>query len=435
MLAIFVDKITERLKYTFNFVFNNLIITDYQLYDNLDDFKNCEDCKFVYSKQHYDQPSFIYAKSILFKRDIITVTVPTGEIDSVPVIFTHTNADSMLMFDPFAAIFYMISRYEEYLPYEKDVHGRYLHTNSIAHRCNFLKVPIVHIWGEMLQNALSQRFPQLTFKHGSYNFLPTIDVDNAYLHINKGVVRVAGGVIKSLVKLDYNTFIEKILTILRIKKDPYDVFDELIEIQKNKKFKFRFFFLLADYGGYDKSSGVNDISFIRLIKHVRDYCQVGIHPSYASFDDELLLREEIDTLKEIIHCPIKISRQHFLRLDIKYTFNYLYDNGITEDYSLGYAETTGFRAGTCIPYNYFDLKNNETSKLKIYPLSVMDATLVNYMKLDSTASIEEISRIINIIKKYNGTFIPLWHNSSLSNRNEWINKSYIFNEMLKMAEN
>src|SRR5204863_517356 len=41
-------------------------------------------------------------------------------------------------FDIFAASFYLLSRYEEYLPHQKDIYGRYAHQNSLAFKENVL---------------------------------------------------------------------------------------------------------------------------------------------------------------------------------------------------------------------------------------------------------------------------------------------------------
>ena len=433
MLAIYVPKITNRIRYTFAFVFTELIITDYKLYDNFEEFIISDSNKLIYSKQRANGIPLLYSKKILFNSDIVDIDINSSVINSVPVIFTHENKDSLLSFDPFAAIFYMISRYEEYNLHNTDIHQRYIHTESIAFKNNFLDKPIVHLWAEMLEEKLLCIFPKLHVSHRKYQFLPTIDVDHAYKHINNGFSRVAGGLCKAFFTGDLRTFNEKLGVIFHIRKDPYDTFDFIIAQQEKYNINFIFFFLMACYGGNDKSCFVYDTSFRNLIRHVGDYCTIGMHSSYASFDNHNLIEEEKQLLEDTIHSPIIKNRQHFLRFNMSSTYPAMLENGICEDYSMGYAEITGFRAGTCIPFYYFDLENNEATKLKIFPLSVMDCTLFDYMRLDSTASIDEIKHLIEVIKQNNGMFIPLWHNSSLSNVGEWKNKAYIFREMIEEA--
>ena len=98
---------------------------------------------------------------------------------------------------------------------------------------------------------------------------------------------------------------------------------------------------------------------------------------------------------------------------------------------MGYAEIVGFRAGVCVPYNFFDLGRNIATDLVIYPLSAMDATLFRYMKLNDAEAFDEIRKIIEVTKKYNGTFIPLWHNSSLTDNS----KRKLFVKMIEAALN
>ena len=435
MLNVYVDKLSERVKYTFEFVFSRLIITDYRLIDKFDDFTSAEGFKIVYANQKIEDYPLIYAFDFLFDADsdkIIEVECDT--VDLVKVLFPHNCADSIMSFDIFAAIFYMISRYEEYSQYNSSVfdeHGRYLHVNSTAYREKFMDSPVVHIWCAMLEDKLKQLFPQIVISHPQYEFIPTIDVDNAYKHINKGVVRVWGGVAKSLLHLDFKLFNEKMSVIFRHGKDPYDVFDELVGLQKKYDICFRFFFLMGDYGGNDKACPPSDKKFRKLIRDVHENAKVGIHPSYASNDDISLLPKEKKLLEDVIGAPVTMSRQHFLRFNVRNTFSNLLNNGIKEDYSMGYAEIVGFRAGVCVPYNFFDLGRNIATDLVIYPLSAMDATLFRYMKLNDVEAFDEIRKTIEVTKKYNGTFIPLWHNSSLADNS----KRKLFVKMIEAALN
>ena len=435
MLNVYVDKLSERVKYTFGFVFSRLIITDYRLTDKFDDFISAEGLKIVYANRKTGDYPLIYAFDFLFDTDSDKVIgVECETVDSVKVLFPHKCPDSIISFDIFAATFYMISRYEEYSQHRQnllDEHGRYMHVNSVAYRGNFMDCPVVHIWCAMLEDKLKQIFPQIVISHPRYGFMPTIDVDNAYQHINKGAARVWGGVAKSLLHLDFKLFNEKLSVIFQHRKDPYDVFDELIGLQKKYDMCFRFFFLMGDYGGNDKACPPSDKNFRKLIRYVHENAEVGIHPSYASNDDVSLLLKEKKLLEDVIGVPVTISRQHFLRFDVRNTFLNLLNNGIKEDYSMGYAETVGFRAGVCVPYNFFDISRNMATDLLIYPLSVMDATLFRYMKLNDAEAFDVIKKIIEVTKKHNGTFIPLWHNSSMTDNG----RRKLFVNMIEAALN
>ena len=264
--------------------------------------------------------------------------------------------------------------------------------------------------------------------------MPTFDVDMAFRHIHKGFERVIGSFVKSLISGDFNECMEKLCVFNGLKKDPYDTFDAIFGMPTLKNVRPKFFFLIDYFGSqYDNGSNIYSQKFINLLRHVDDYADIGIHASYASNDDSKIFAKEKQILEKIIHRNVVMNRQHFLKFDIIKTPATLLEHGIMEDYSMGYASTTGFRAGVCVPFYYFNVETNEITRLKIFPVSLMDITLVKYMKFDSTAVINEIKRIIDITKKFHGMFIPLWHNSSLSNKEIWKNKTHIFNEMVTYA--
>jgi hypothetical protein len=436
VIVFYVPKITNRILYIFNFIFSKVIIVDYELFDNYEVFTECT-CKnkVVFDKHPRDNHPFLYIKEILLHRDIIEIQIISDVYEEVPVIFYHVNTKSFLPFDPFAASFYMLTRYEEYLLHTRDEHQRYNYTNSIAYENNFLHLPIVHMWAELLEKKLSELFPELEFKHPKFKFLPTIDVDQAYEHINKGLVRTLGGVLKAVFTGDFLLAREKLPVIWRLKKDPYDNLDYILSLKNEMDLNMIFFFLLSSKGKYDKSNYEYNRSFRNLIRHVHDYADVGIHPSYYSaYEHTELIEKEKTILETILKTNITRSRQHFLRFEIPVTYQSLSDYEIKEDYSMGYASITGFRAGVCVPFNFFDLEDDESTELKIFPLSVMDATLIKYMELDYSNALDEIKRIADIVKEHNGIFISLWHNSSLAGKGIWKNKNNLFKEMLEYVK-
>lgn len=433
MLIFYIDKITNRIKYTFDFIFTEILLIRHQLIDDKEEFLQAEGYKIIYSQSPFSEMPFLYQNDIMTSSEIDEVHFDDDKIDNIPVIFSHNKEESFLKFDVFAAVFYMISRYEEYLMHTKDSHDRYDYTNSIAYKLDVLNVPIVHIWVDLLKEKLQTMYPDIKFEEREYRFLPTIDVDLAYKHIYKGFLRTTGGVFKSLFKGDFKQAYEKLLCIYKIRKDPYDTFDKIIELKKKYDIDMIFFFLLAFEGKFDKSNDPNNIFFQQLIRKVYDYAEVGIHFSYNSGNNIKLMESEKLLLQEIIHSNVIFSRQHYLRFNLPLTYQNLYDNDIRNDFSMGYASITGFRAGVCIPFKFYDLEENMQTNLVIYPVSVMDGTLFQYMQLSYEEAIDEIKRIVELIKKHNGLFIPLIHNSSLSNEGIWEGKSNLLEDIIKIG--
>ena len=91
--------------------------------------------------------------------------------------FFRTEGD--IGFDIFAAIFYLLTRYEEYLPFQKDSYGRFDHRQSVAFRNDFLDQPLINTWLEDLRVLLASRNPDFKKPAHSFSFLPTYDIDMA----------------------------------------------------------------------------------------------------------------------------------------------------------------------------------------------------------------------------------------------------------------
>ena len=106
--------------------------------------------------------------SLLFETGIRQQNITFYNKDSLKAFFPCASAADF-PFDIFAATFYLLSRYEEYLSPEQDQHGRFPATASIAYQQKFLDEPIVHHWIQAFQHALRSKFPFLKFRvlHGS----------------------------------------------------------------------------------------------------------------------------------------------------------------------------------------------------------------------------------------------------------------------------
>src|SRR5204862_6117071 len=94
--------------------------------------------------------------SLLFEKDIKQQLIKCFDTDGQKAFF-KTEGD--FSFDIFAAVFYLLSCYEEYLPPEKDMYGRYADENSLAFNENFLHLPLINLWLEEFKASLKEKFP------------------------------------------------------------------------------------------------------------------------------------------------------------------------------------------------------------------------------------------------------------------------------------
>ncbi len=431
MIVIYSPYLTQRVKYSARLVFQTLLGCKIDFSENSETIPEEAALKINYSKQ--DLPGFfkIQPAGLLFENTISEQQIETAEWKGHITLFP-TNGD--IPFDVLSAAFYLVSRYEEYLPHERDQHDRFYPKNSIAYQKGFLQQPLINQWAEELRALFQEKYPQLKTQKSRYSFTSTIDVDNAYAYLEKGIVRTIGAFVRSLITFNFSDVSDRFQTIIGRKKDQFDVFDQLIALQKKHSVPTVFFFLLADYGLNDKNVSITSTRFQSLIKSVNDYCRVGIHPSYASYTDEEALRKEIQRLKQTTHRPVTLSRNHFLRLSFPRSYRQLIDFDIAEDHTMGYAAELGFRASICTPFYFYDLKLERSTKLKVYPFSIMESTVRYYYQKSPEEALEQFKPIVDRVKAVNGHLISLWHNDSLSEMHPWQGWSPVYHELLEYAK-
>ncbi len=233
--------------------------------------------------------------------------------------------------------------------------------------------------------------------------------------------------------LDFEGLAQRLKVVLGKTKDPYDTFDYLLDLQLKYKFKSIYFFLLADYGHNDKNIPVTSKKFQSLVKSMADYTQVGIHPSWASNTNSEKLAKEIKRLETITKREVTRSRQHFLKLDLPTTYRRLIDLGIKEDYTMGYASQVGFRAGTSLPFYFYDLDMETQTQLLLHPFAVMDGTLNEYLELPVDDAQYLVKELMDSVKKVNGTFISLWHNETVSDNRHWHDWKQVYEFTIEQA--
>ena len=434
MILILTKKVTNRLSYIFHLLLKEMLGIPVVFTRDPAEFAACTGPKLSYGLPVAEGELFFASHDLLFQTGISVMTINYIDFEGNRAFFPVYDKSSALPFDLFAASFYLVSRYEEYLPHRRDEHGRFLASGSEAFKHGFLQKPLVNYWCISLGRLVKNHFPSLLIKQGRFEFLPSIDIDAAFAYKHKGVTRAMGGIALALRQRNVDEFRERLKVLFGREKDPFDTFDLIFRLQANYHLKPLFFILLADYGPNDKNIPVNNRQFIRLIKLISDYAEVGIHPSYASAGDPGRLGMEIRRLSKILHRDIRSSRQHFLRLEFPITYRNLVNLDITDDYTLGYAEEPGFRASTCTPFYFYDLDLDAKTGLKIHPFTVMDGTLHDYMRLSPAQANEVIAALVQEVRAVNGTFIPLWHNQSLNNRGDWYGWFEVFEKMIKLAK-
>lgn len=423
MLLLYTQQITNRVKYTFNLIFKTVLGVDCEITSDENSFKQFEGAKISYTQKPVGDELFFQSGNLLFETEI--------KKEALDVSF-RKNANG-LRDDVFTLAFLLSTRYEEYLPFTGDNYGRFSAKQSLTHKNNLLQYPLVNIGAKKIQAMISARYPNFSFPQKKYSYQPTIDIDNAYAYLGKSLIRTAGGYARALVKSNFDDFLRRKNVLSGKEKDPYDTYDFQFELHKKYNLKPVYFFLLGDWAVNDKNISHTNPLMQSLIKNISSKAETGIHPSFASNQNAEKIKVEKKRLMEISRKEVTKSRQHFLKLKFPDTYRNLIAAGITDDYTMGFADDIGFRAGICTPYKFYDLEKEEETNLTVHPFAVMDGTLNNYLKLSPEQAIEKVKQIVNEIKNVNGELITIWHNETLSDWREWKGWKEVYEEIIKLS--
>ena len=431
MLLIYTPKITSRLKFVFKQICTRILGIPIDFTSVIEVFIAHSGSKMSYGAQPLGSEFFVKSNGLLFEQGLSDVDINVLQWDQTKCFF-YVGEKSNLPFDIFSAAFYLLSRYEEYLPHVKDEYGRFTKEHSIAHQQQFLHQPVIDLWAYKLKAALEDYFPETRFQNRTFTIHPIIDIPMAYFFKNKGFLRSVGGFFSDFIQFKFRTFSDRFLVLFGLKKDPYDTFNYIVNRQKKSSQKFDVFFLVGDYSTYDKSISLNKKEFVSQIKSIRDYCNVGLKTSFLALDDFDKLKQEKNRLDTVVNSQITKARSSFSKVNLPTTYRHYIDLEIQSDFSMGYPEAIGFRAGTCTPFLFYDLDFEVQTPLKIHPYQLMDFSLLNHVSLLDKK--ETLIRAIQEVKNVNGTFTPIFHNYTFGGWERWTDFKTLFNIILDAPE-
>lgn len=438
MLLIYTTVVSKRL----NYIIKTLFADRAKLTTNEAEWMAYEGFRINYSDRHFSSTIAFFTiepQSLLFEEDIHQQHFVYSEWEGMVVFFQTKQGD--LPFDIFAAAFYLIARYEEYLPFEADEYGRFPHEAGMAFQQGFLKIPLVQYWVKKLLEKLAafqynhsltafQNSITNTGATSSFKFIPSYDIDVAYCYQEQPLLKNLFGFFKCLFQARFNDFIERANVFSGIQADPYDQYAWLDQLHQELKLSPIYFFLLAKKRkGVDKNISPSKKGLQQLIQqHAKKYI-VGIHPSWQSSNDEKILQEERNCMEKIIrfslfntaedYITIAHSRQHYLRMNLPDTYQRLMGAGIQHDYTMGYGAINGFRASYAAPFKWYDLSNDQATDIVIHPFCFMDTTAIFQQRMPVYDAMQELQFMYNSVKSVGGDMMCIFHNQYLSNQLEW----------------
>ena len=429
-MLLYTKALSNRLQYICETIFgNNVSITT-----NIEDVYTYKGFIINYSpNQIVETELHIYPIYILFENSVSPQTIQCFNWKNEKAFFKTTQG---IGFDILAASFYLISRYEEYVSKERDEHFSFSYKNSLAFKENFLLQPLVNIWWELLK----KEYPNLKLATSSFKFTTTFDVDIAFKYKHHGLLKNILSTAKELTKFKFKNAFKRWRVLLNYKKnnnDPYDVFDWLNTLHTKMDINTIFFCLCQlKRSRYDVNLSIHSKGLKTLYKKINSFPNVGIHPSYLSGKLQLnnnsdLLAKEIQSLENIIQQPIKKSRQHYLVMQLPNSYNTLVSQNIQEDYTMGYNYVNGFRASYCKPFYWFNVVTNTKTSLVIHPFCAMDSNFIFFGNYSSDATLAELKKLYDTVKKYDGELITVFHNHFADTQNKNWNWKKLYQSFLE----
>ncbi len=415
MVLIYVQKITPRVLYTFKQVCRRILGLEIDFTSKIESFIAHNGAKFSYGKQPLGKELYFQGTELLFEYGFNELDIQVYPWEDTKCFFMTKHPDAALPFDIFAATFYLLTRYEEYLPHVKDTLGRFTAKQSIAYIHGFLEDPVVDIWAHKFKAILQEKYPTIAFVEKTFSCLPVVNVSQTFTYGQKGILRSIGGGLRDLWKLRFSDVSDRISVLLNLKKDPYNTFDYLITLMQAHRRKCVVFFGLGDYATHEKNINHSNLAHKRILKHVADYMDVGLKVSYDAIADVVTLKREKKRIESTVHRQLRYATCAFNKIKLPEAYRNFIELEIQEDFSMGYDDHTGFRAGTCTPFLFYDLDYEVQTPLLIHSFCCT-ATAFNSIR-NATEVATTMQLLIDKIRRVEGVFIPVYTNGILSDKN------------------
>lgn len=409
MLLIYTQKVTSRITYSFKHICTNILGLSVGFTSKIEEFIAHEGMKLSYGKKSLGNEIFIQNDDLLLEQGLGDVEIKMEDWDGVPCFF-GVSEKSSIPFDIFAATFYLLSRYEEYFPHVKDREGRFPASESLAFQEGFLHQPVIDLWAYKFREVLQQHY-DIRFSARKFRTQTIISVSEAYAYRKKGSVRTLVGFLADLFQFKVKYVADRVQVLLNIKKDPYDNFRVIIKFLKKHKISLKFMFQVSPFSTYDRNINPNRLEFQSLIKSMADYAEVGLQPGYYASQDTQPLKAEKRKLENILKRPVVSALNNKYNLLLPDNYKNMAELEFKNDYSMGYPEAFGFRAGTCTPFLFYDINLEVTMPLLVHPYAI------NIQAVDTIPKAEvenEVKGIVAATKAAEGTLIAIFSNADFS---------------------
>jgi hypothetical protein len=371
MILIHTPVVKPRIIYVFRHFFQHRLGQEVSFTSDVSAFVAHSGPKMSYGDVPLGNEFFIATNGLLAEQGVNSVDISVFQWEGMPAFFA-TSAKSQLPFDFFAASFYLMSRYEEYMPYAPDDLGRFKVEQSLAYNHNFLDLPLIDMWFERFVAAWTDFFELPPFTQQVSTTELVVEIPQLYAYKYKTLFRSFFEGLYDFGRLRFAKTFDRLMVILRFREDPLIGLIEQMEAFRSTAVSFRFFALYAALGIHDKSLSVFSKKHQQELKSLSDYAPTAPLASFESTQKSQKLVQDITRFSGLIHRPIKAIRQHKLVLRFPDTYRTYASLGIKHDYSMQYPDVPGFRASTAHPFRFYDLGEEQQTPLTIHPICLSE---------------------------------------------------------------
>jgi hypothetical protein len=342
--------------------------------------------------------------------DFVLPFVGRSQTGGISPVFAASDRETIRFnFDLPAATLFTLARVEETVISERDSHGRFPASASIAVKEDFLHRPIVDEYGFALEQALQCLMPQWSAERKPLRVKLSHDVD--VIGIPFSLRSTVGHTFQ---RRSPRATIQDFLSLVTKRKPVYlESLSQFAKLSTDHALDSAFYWKASAAGKNDSGYDLGNAKVTSTLCWLKERgFESGVHPGYETFHSQQKLRDEVDKLRQCIGNDELGGRQHYLRW-LPETWRHWEACGLAYDSSVGFADRIGFRAGTCLPYRPWLWEENREANLLEIPLLVMDRTLAYYMKLSPQESFLRVLNCLERCRAVGGVFTMLWHNEAL----------------------
>jgi hypothetical protein len=372
-------------------------------------------------------------RSIPILSSTAVADVPEGEPflrDSAGRVWARRRGGSLrLSFDLLFNAFARLSSLEEWLLEEKEppVHG------DGSRPAGLPSTPDVDFLFAVLDACLaSSGVPP--FPARRWGVMPSHDIDfvrkTGRLRVRQGIFHAYNS-LRSLGRGNIGHACSLALKsmLFPLSSGDYWQFPKILQLEKELQARSSFF-VYSRATGFPQSAEQKriDPAYVlsehsALQEQLRDVAaqgwEVGLHGSIQAFDEEPLLKAEVEALANAVGRPPRSGRQHWLRFSHRRSWDLFEQVGFKADLTMGWNDRLGFRTGLTRPHPAWDHAKRKPRPILIVPVPVMDGTLFQHQYLPYDEAWERSLALLKDIRDFEGFASINWHQRTLSPDYGW----------------